>query len=424
MTATTSRLGRKINRPCGQPRTPACVSCAQRRVRCDGGSPCQACLRLAAWRGHPPPLECIYEGGRVPARKNAYGNAEASTSAPSTSRSTSAPASAPKKGRRCGGPALQKGLACLACKSRRVRCDGAKPACGACVSRKKRAPHGAEHPPCVYRADLYLAQQEQGQRPEEESPRVEMDAEIEDEGAEADLSDYGIEVGDASDAIPFDISTSLPTSPMSLLPALLPPLPPLPHASAIAQPPPLMFAPYPLFPHEQPGYFNALPPRSSSFSSSLSSSSAYPPSPALDSLSPSDLDELLSSCSSWPSPRTPLDPWTTQSLLRLTNYPPVPYPPPSSDEAGAGINPLWTEAVPPLELGALALCGWDLPPSSIAGAAAADKEREREATPVPGGGVADLMFTLPMEAAFAGEWNGAAAAQAGAGAGMGAGARA
>lgn len=43
---------------------------AQRRVRCDGGSPCQACLRLAAWTGHPPPLECTYADGYVPARKN------------------------------------------------------------------------------------------------------------------------------------------------------------------------------------------------------------------------------------------------------------------------------------------------------------------------------------------------------------------
>ncbi|GAA6053929.1 hypothetical protein JCM3770_004626 [Rhodotorula araucariae] len=268
---------------------------------------------------------------------------------------------------------------------------------------------------------LYLAAQEQGSRPEEGAPCGEMEAEAEDDGAEADLSDYGIDVGDAAETLPFDPSNSLPTSPRSLLPALLPPLPALPSTSTIAAPP-LVFAPYPLFPHEAPGYFNALPPRSSSYSSSLSSSSAYPPSPALDSLSPSDLDELLSSCSSWPSPRTPLDPWTTQSLLRLTNYPPVPYPPPpcGSDGSGtgAGINPLWTEAVPPLELGALALCGWELPPS-LAGGAPANKAHEheherdfaREATPVPGGGVGDVMFTLPMEAAFAGEWTGAPGAQ-------------
>ncbi|GAA5851650.1 hypothetical protein JCM9279_002531 [Rhodotorula babjevae] len=475
MAASTPRLGRKINRPTGALRTPACAPCAQRRVRCDGGSPCQACLRLAAWKGRPAPTACDYDG-LVPARKNgplppalaAYSNPEASTSTailpppplpplPPKERPTTSTSTTGKKCRRSRGPALQKGLACLACKSRRIRCDGSKPACGACVQRQLRNGDDVDPTTCVYRADLYMLAQEpargrEGEPEVVEAPRPEGEGEVKPRvWAGEDIAvegERGAECG--ADSIvdeamppppPPPPSSTYSTSPLSLLPTILPALPPLLSASfPSASAPPPALPPYPLRPIDAPSYFTSFPPRSSSLSSTSTLTPTATPTP-----SDLDLDELLSSCSSWPSsPRTPLfDPYAFATLLRRDNYPPVPYPPPSSaptpgtGTSGAGpgpgepgINPLWTDAacalssVPALELGALALYSWggvdetarpgEPDGGSGGGPSAGDLvvdacgEAYGEAQGKAHCEVGDVMLTLPIEPAFSSEWSGGA----------------
>ncbi|GAA5889048.1 hypothetical protein JCM8208_007755 [Rhodotorula glutinis] len=462
MAASTPRLGRKINRPTGALRTPACAPCAQRRVRCDGGSPCQACLRLAAWKGRPAPTSCDYDG-LVPARKNgplppalaAYGNTEASTSAavlpppppapparppplkkcPTTSTSTSTSTTG-KKCRRSRGPALQKGLACLACKSRRIRCDGSKPACGACVRRQLRNGDELE---CTYRADLWRLAEDPargrgGGLEAVEAPRPEGDAEVDVKtGGDICVEDERVGqcgmdlVVDEMMPPPHPPASTFTHSPLSLLPSILPALPPLPSTSF---PSTAALPPYPLHSLDAPSYFTSFPPRSSSLSSTSTFTPTATPTP-----SDLDLDELLSSCSSWPSsPRTPLfDPHAFATLLRRDNYPPVPYPPPTSALPSAcavgpsahGINPQWTDAacalssVPALELGALALYSWcdDEPPLT---ARASERHGAGEQGVSAGDLVADegqgegkahcevgdVMLTLPFEPAFSSEWSG------------------
>ncbi|TNY18422.1 hypothetical protein DMC30DRAFT_403150 [Rhodotorula diobovata] len=166
--------------------------------------------------------------------------------------------------------------------------------------------------------------------------------------------------------------------------------------------------PYPLRPTaDASSYFSTLPERSSSFSSS----STVTPSDL-------DLDELLSSCSSWPSPRTPLDPYAL--LCLKDNYPPVPYPPPAPAPSslglgGAGIDPRWMDAcalnVPPLELSALALYSWPdegvAPPlctGADVGAGVGVGVAAGSEPAVKAHEVGDVMLTLPLEPAFAGEW--------------------
>ncbi|GAA5865564.1 hypothetical protein JCM5353_003652, partial [Sporobolomyces roseus] len=157
MTASTSRRGRKIRREGGH-RTPACKACQQRKVKCSGGLCCTACLRKAAWDGVPPPEHCEYDGGYVPARK---------PTPPSTSPEGERiqDDDADHKGKGKASKPLQKGLACLACKARRVRCDGRKPSCSSCMRTAKRE---RREPCCVYRADLHVAQQNQRAIEEEE----------------------------------------------------------------------------------------------------------------------------------------------------------------------------------------------------------------------------------------------------------------
>ncbi|GAA6003573.1 Zn(II)2Cys6 transcription factor domain-containing protein [Rhodotorula paludigena] len=431
MPASSSRLGRKIHRESTGSRTPACTTCRERRVKCSGGSPCTACLRKAAWEGRPPPAACSYNGGIVPQRKTGppppelaatapHFGAEASTSSAAISSATSPSAKGVKKG------PLQKGLACLACKQRRVRCDGQKPACSACTKYNRAGQS------CVYRADLYL------QRQKEEEERARRS----EEGAAEALHSHEEQTPVPEDGVSNDIQVDeqMPTSetepPLVAihgLPVILPPLPPLPAPpqsdapihSALFSEAPEYSPPAASFVPSADGYFGILHPRSSSLSSSCSSSTrdslslcnTQPSSPAFSASDLSvDWDLLsLSSCSSWPSPSTP---WLLggcarpHSLLRLTNYPPVPYPAPqptAAAEQGA-INPHWTEAtsplsIPPLELEGMSL--WDhhhhrQPTACGAGDAMQAFAAQKDDTPMPGS--MEQTLTLPMVPAFAVDW--------------------
>lgn len=64
-------------------------------------------------------------------------------------------------------------------KTRRVRCDGIKPACGACVKLAAKSKDG-EGCECVYRADLWVAQQLQG-RERRASTEEEVEVKLEEE---------------------------------------------------------------------------------------------------------------------------------------------------------------------------------------------------------------------------------------------------
>ncbi|GJN92810.1 hypothetical protein Rhopal_005848-T1 [Rhodotorula paludigena] len=281
--------------------------------------------------------------------------------------------------------------ACTTCKQRRVRCDGQKPACSACTKYNRAGQS------CVYRADLYL------QRQKEEEERARRG----EEGAVEALHSHEEQTPVPEDGASSDIQVDeqMPTSET---------------AAPEYSPPAAPFVP------SADGYFGILHPRSSSLSSSCSSSTrdslslcnTQPSSPAFSASDLSvDWDLLsLSSCSSWPSPSTP---WLLggcarpHSLLRLTNYPPVPYPapqPPAAAEQGA-INPHWTEAtsplsIPPLELEGMSL--WDhhhqqqQPTACGAGDAMQAFAAQRDDTPMPGS--MEQTLTLPMVPAFAGDW--------------------
>ncbi|GAA5866951.1 hypothetical protein JCM8547_003928 [Rhodosporidiobolus lusitaniae] len=405
MPCSSSRKGRKLNRPAlSGPRLPACKSCQRRRVKCDGGDPCSACLRKAAWDGVPPPTPglgggCEYEGGRAPcprasgSRSKAIGRVKREEDDESdfeeqggeeSARSFGGKGGKKGKGKARetggggaggGGKPLQKGLACLACKARRVRCDGAKPACGACVKLMQKQ-EGCE---CVYRADLWVREQ---------AMKLEEKERMKDEVLDDDHTPAPQPLVKRESPIPvlpmFDPSRLPPLPP---LPSKLPALPPLPQPQSLPTPQtpsvplanPCCAAPsslclssmYPSLP------FPTATTTSTSFSASTSTYpfpyppnqhvSALataplppPPSPSTFSTSTPSLFDYSSAWSSYsssafPSPRTPLE-----SLnLRIANssagggagenYPPVPYPP---SAAAGGINPFWTttNAIPPLAL--------------------------------------------------------------------------
>ncbi|GAA5881177.1 hypothetical protein JCM16303_004827 [Sporobolomyces ruberrimus] len=319
MGASSERRGRKIRREGGH-RTPACKACQQRKVKCSGGSPCSACCRKAAWDGVPPPDHCEYDGGAVPARKPAP---------PSTSRQ---PAESPdaldsvddSKGKGKATKPLQKGLACLACKARRVRCDGSKPSCSSCLRTAKRE---NRDPCCIYRADLHLAQQQLLEtrsiaRAPVHHDRSVSPADQDEDPQTSPPSCSSLSSRSASPPPPpslqYDHTMKIPES-------ALPPLP-----EVFAAPSPLPVSAFPPFASRS----------SSSSTLSFSHSHSYPPSPSLthSSTDPS---------SSYPSPATPFS--SIEEFLppdNLYNYPPLPYPPASA----ASPDAMW--AVPPLALGA------------------------------------------------------------------------
>ncbi|GAA6024725.1 hypothetical protein JCM11491_005168 [Sporobolomyces phaffii] len=334
MGASSERRGRKIRREGGH-RTPACKACQLRKVKCSGGSPCSACCRKAAWDGVPPPEYCEYDGGFIPARKPGtpspslpYGRrllTHLSAAPPSTSRqpagSPDAAEVADTKGKGKATKPLQKGLACLACKSRRVRCDGSKPSCGSCLRTAKRE---NRDPCCFYRADLHVAQQQLLERVP--PPSVERhDESI--SPAEQD-EDPQTSPRSASSSSSCSASPRLPPTvdyDMKIPESALPPLPivsvlPTPSASSAFVLPP----------------FPPITTRSSSSSTlSHSHTHSYPPSPALTHTS-------TDPSSSYPSPATPFS--SVEDFCppdNLYNYPPLPYPPASEDS-------VW--AVPPLAL--------------------------------------------------------------------------
>lgn len=307
----------------------------------------------------------------------------------------------------------------------------------------------------MYRADLYLQRQkeeeERARRGEEEGAiealhSHEEQTPVPEDGVSGDIQvDEQVPTSEtgASRAANTKSRCSLtPASPepplvaIHGLPVILPPLPPLPappqpdapiHSALFSAAPEYSPPPAPTslsFVPSADGYFGILHPRSSSLSSSCSSSTrdslsqcnTQPSSPAFSASDLSvDWDLLsLSSCSSWPSPSTP---WLLggcarpHSLLRLTNYPPVPYPAPQPPAVEQGaINPHWTEAtsplsIPPLELEGMSL--WDhhhrqQPTACGAGDAMQAFAAQRDDTPMPGS--MEQTLTLPMVPAFAGDW--------------------
>ncbi|SDA01473.1 BZ3500_MvSof-1268-A1-R1_Chr10-1g02701 [Microbotryum saponariae] len=159
----------------------------ERRVRCDGGrSPgCSACVRKARWDGRniDTDLGCYYKepasslSSLSPSPPVASCSTAAATSynhshdqdqkSSIAAHTVSTPSKKPLSRRAARKPKgstppaeqpaapLQKGLACIACKARRVKCSGSKPACDSCVRNARwngRCPD-TEHG-CVYRADL------------------------------------------------------------------------------------------------------------------------------------------------------------------------------------------------------------------------------------------------------------------------------
>ncbi|GAA5864046.1 hypothetical protein JCM3774_006362 [Rhodotorula dairenensis] len=373
--SSTTRAGRRTQprQSAAAPRTLACRTCAKRRVRCDGMSPCEACLRHAAWKGRPAPTECEFEAGVVPipnpaVKPNSPPGVIASAPGSSSSGHRDSTPQAGSGDHQFGevvsafgkhpGKPLQKGLACISCKARRVKCDGAKPACSSCVKSAK-----FKHEPvqCVYRADLYV------QRCREDDMRrrtsaSEVKPEDSDDGccppelaAEMSSSSSSLEAMQPEE--PRQRQMDLVSAP-TVLPAILPPLPPLPplpvlHTLArrtddnipmslddpiLATSSSSSSASFRVA-HDDGARFSA---RSRpSRASSQSGLTTNPPSPAIT--------HTETDLSSWPSPRSPLEEWCSNLV---TTYPPVPYPPAASFE---GINPAWMEAlntgmIPPLSL--------------------------------------------------------------------------
>ncbi|GAA5838783.1 hypothetical protein JCM11251_006737 [Rhodosporidiobolus azoricus] len=404
MPASSARKGRKLNRqPTNGSRTPACKSCQKRRVRCDGGDPCQSCVRKAAWDGVPPPTPgpgggCEYEGGRAPCPRTAFAkpqktragrrveddaeeededDSEGDDDESSRSRSRKGKGRA-REGGGCGAGGggskpLQKGLACLACKSRRVRCDGLKPACTACVKLAEK--HGGVE--CIYRADLYLQKQREEQ---ERMTGFKVEVSVKEEEVEED--EY-MGVPTPSATSPTFVKQEYPVQPFSLLnPDLLPPLPPLPATHhlpslpAVPAPQHQQFAapslPLPSYSEQLPfppapatdaccaapsalclsSIFPSLPyPYTASTSAAAglaSQPSTAPPSPTYSAYTPSlasvSTYHGLASSSAWstssasafPSPRTPLEDWTFRLRPHggQPTYPPVPYPAPKEEDFG------------------------------------------------------------------------------------------
>lgn len=336
-------------------------------------SPCEACLRHAAWKGRPAPTECEYEAGIVPVPNPAVKpSASAGSSSASASGTTSsqggAATAAPSGDHELGevvssfgkhpGKPLQKGLACISCKSRRVKCDGAKPACSSCV---KTAKWKREPIQCVYRADLYVQQR----RDEEMRQRMgASDVKTEDSDDVCCPPEPAADMASSTsslEAMQPDEPQCCPSTFVgvpTVLPAILPPLPPLPplpvlhtlaHRTKETTPMNIDDSAMATSSSSSSTSFQVARDDSTSFSapprpsraSSQSGLTTNPPSPAITH-SETDL-------SSWPSPRSPLDGWCSNLVA---TYPPVPYPPATSFE---GINSAWTEAlntgiIPPLSL--------------------------------------------------------------------------
>ncbi|GAA6004194.1 hypothetical protein JCM10207_002476 [Rhodosporidiobolus poonsookiae] len=432
MPASSQRKGRKLNRPtlCG-PRTPACTCCQQRRVKCDGGSPCTACVRKAAWDGVPPPTSCEYDGRARPAPPS---HTAPSTSAPLSRRKGKSRAlsdtddelddedeamdaddeehrpsrAGGRKSRKEGGGAargagsaacgagegrpLQKGLACLACKTRRVRCDGGKPACTACV--KLAQAKGVDvRGVCQYRADLWAKRRREEQ---EKRGGVKEEEEEDEELPPVPKKD--------TTPRPFVLPKPEFLPPLPILPSQLPPLPPLPPLpqQAVAPPPP---QPQPApttcsLSSLHSSIFPSLPfPHSTSVSSTssafphpasglFSQPSTAPPSPSLSfTLSSSAYD--YENSSGFPSPRTPLDDFT----LRLFNYPPQPYP------SVKTVNPFWTTSPLTLApaLGPAAALELELDPVSLdVVAGMAPQEAGMKPGAPDGLALGEVSLTLPM----------------------------
>ncbi|GAA5977427.1 hypothetical protein JCM10908_004977 [Rhodotorula pacifica] len=425
--SSTTRAGRRTQprQSAPAPRTLACRTCAKRRVRCDGMSPCEACLRHAAWKGRPAPTECEFDVGVVPTPNPAVqpslsADAYAAASGAGHHGSGSADASSPEQetaevfpsfGKNPGKP-LQKGLACISCKARRVKCDGAKPACSSCVKSAKWKHEAVQ---CVYRADLYV------QRCREEEMRR-----MGTNGVKPDDTDDGccppepaVDPSSSSGS-----SDTMPPGEMqarqltyigvpTVLPAILPPLPPLPPLPVLhtlanrtkEDTPMCLDEPTLASSSSSSTSFHVgrsdsttffAPPRASR-ASSQSGLTTNPPSPAITH-SETDL-------SSWPSPRSPLDEWCSNLV---TTYPPVPYPPATSFE---GINPAWMEAlnagmIPPLSLETLGLgpggasndfdmTGLSMPPPSAGNVLKATAALRSEA------GFGTETLALPMETPWA-----------------------
>ncbi|KAM0790116.1 hypothetical protein ACM66B_005442 [Microbotryomycetes sp. NB124-2] len=195
----SSRAGRTIVRINSLPRGLSCQPCRDRRVRCDAQKPaCGACLRKAKWDGRNVDAEhgCVYvKEPTTPALKRSKHTSSAkagpsrpklapvselesictasvvktahkkqvtqqtlSSSAsnstdrpqqPSTVRSASETSKA-SVAMNSTGP-LQKGLACLSCKIRRVKCDGLKPSCSSCIRNARWQGRDPEHDHgCIY----------------------------------------------------------------------------------------------------------------------------------------------------------------------------------------------------------------------------------------------------------------------------------
>ncbi|BGP33753.1 hypothetical protein JCM10296v2_005557 [Rhodotorula toruloides] len=411
-------VGNKVRS--GSGRQPACRTCQKRRVRCDGLKVCTACLRRAAWEGLPPPERCEYASGVAPAEPSGSASASSSSSADLSKRNCAARASASgsagssseaqlaRFGGGTGRP-LQKGLACLACKARRVRCDSARPACSSC---RKTSKFKSGELQCVYRADLYL------QRRKEEEAKRRLAKTVPMKGEDEDMPAAGEKVEPkeaARPAVQPVVKTepdyredTLSASPALIsLPSLLPPLPTLPPLPSYDQPADTVVkseSPLPTFatsqsifaPAPSPAdYFTSPTALRSGSISSQSGLSTNPPSPSFT-ISETDL-------SSWPSPRSPFDEWCNDLP---TTYPPVPYPPalPTSD-----YHSLFNEAcsslfIPPLALStplqSLNLTDIASPLSMYSSLPPGDPLKiDSSITGM------DSTLTLPFAPSFGGEWS-------------------
>lgn len=267
-------------------------------------------------------------------------------------------------------------------KARRVKCDGAKPACSSCV---KSAKFKHEAVQCVYRADLYVQKCREDDllrrtstgavKPEDSDDGCcppELAAEMSSSSGSLEAMQSEEPRSHRTDCGPHsslalrtrkqgghaDVSLFAVVSAPTVLPAILPPLPPLPplpvlHTLACRTrenvPMSLDESILATSSSSSSGSFRVARDDGAPFSartrpsraSSQSGLTTNPPSPAIT--------HTETDLSSWPSPRSPLDEWCSNLV---TTYPPVPYPPASSFE---GINPAWMEAltagmIPPLSL--------------------------------------------------------------------------
>ncbi|BGP64250.1 hypothetical protein NBRC10512v2_005605 [Rhodotorula toruloides] len=412
-------VGQKARSSSG--RQPACRTCQKRRVRCDGLKVCTACLRRAAWEGLPPPERCEYASGVAPAEASGSASASSSSSADFSTRNCAARASASglagssseaqlaRFGGGTGRP-LQKGLACLACKARRVRCDSARPACSSC---RKTSKFKTGELQCVYRADLYL----QRRKEEEAKRRLAGTVPMKEEDEDMPAAGEKVEPKEAARPAVQPVVKTEPGAPERGHPLRLAYLDqPTFSASALTDTtasailrsacrhrrqkrvavadfatPQSIFAPAP----SPADYFTISTALRSGSISSQSGLLTNPPSPSFT-ISETDL-------SSWPSPRSPCDEWCNDLP---STYPPVPYPPalPTSD-----YHSLFNEAcsslfIPPLALStplqSLDLTDIASPLSMYSSLPPGDPLKiDSSITGM------DSTLTLPFAPSFAGEWS-------------------